>query len=439
MRSNRLVEASLAAALKPREWKIKMARTSADAKPQRSVLGAPQPDAPAQSGYVIGVDASNLLRGGGRNHLIELLRAAEPEAYGVRQIVVWAGQAVLAALPDRPWLCPVASPALDGGRLRRAIWQRFSLNRAAQDAGCDLLLAPGGVAASASIPTVVMCQNLLPFEWRELARYGCSPMTLRLLLLRVVQARSFRRATGVVFLTEHARRQIAQTVGALRGNSAVIPHGVAMRFSQRPRPQESIHAFSAERPYRVLYVSIVDQYKHPWNLVEAVAQVREQEGWSIALELIGPAYGPALRRLRSCLRRFDEEGNWTQYHGAISHDILHDRYRQADLAVFASSCENLPLILLESMASGLPVVSSDRGPMPEVLQCAGRYFDPEQPKSIAEALRNVIAAPDVRARMAAESHARAQGYTWKACAAATLQFLVQTVDSSVPRTTRAGT
>ena len=61
----------------------------------------------------------------------------------------------------------------------------------------------------------------------------------------------------------------------------------------------------------------------------------------------------------------------------IPYHELHSEYKDADLGVFASSCENLPIILIEKMASGLPIACSNKGPMPEVLGSAGVYFDPE--------------------------------------------------------------
>ena len=45
-----------------------------------------------------------------------------------------------------------------------------------EEAGCDLLFAPGGSAPHPFAPTVTMSQNMLPFELRELLRYGASPM-----------------------------------------------------------------------------------------------------------------------------------------------------------------------------------------------------------------------------------------------------------------------
>lgn len=377
-------------------------------------------------GLVIGIDATNLRRGGGRTHLVELLRAADPQVHGVQKVVVWSGRETLAALDDRAWLEKVNPPELDGSLFRRTLWQRFSLSRAARVAGCDLLFVPGGSYAADFYPVVTMCQNMLPFEWQELRRYGWSIVTLKLLLLRFTQSRAFRGADGVIFLTRYAQQQVLKVLGPSKGNGVIIPHGLSSRFSMGPRPQKPIEAYSTDNPYRVIYISIVDQYKHQWHLVEAVAQLRRQTQWPLALDLVGPAYPPALKRLNSCLRRFDPENTWVSYRGAVPYADLHRIYAQADMGVFASSCENMPNILLETMASGLPVACSNRGPMPEILQNAGVYFEPEDPEEIVRALKQLIASPALRTQMANGSYAATKVYTWGRCAANTFEFLAET-------------
>jgi len=56
----------------------------------------------------------------------------------------------------------------------------------------------------------------------------------------------------------------------------------------------------------------------------------------------------------------DPEVRWVHYRGAVSYDALHQIYAEADIGNFASSCENLPIILLVTMAAGLPVVCSNQ-------------------------------------------------------------------------------
>ncbi len=378
-----------------------------------------------KSRLTLGIDATNLRQGGGRTHIIELLRVAQPEQYDIERIVVWGSKATLNLLEDRAWLIKVNPPALEAGLWRRSLWQRFDLAKAARIERCDVLFVPGGSYAGNFHPVVTMSRNMLPFEWSELRRYGLSSMSLKLLLLRFIQGKSFSHSEGVIFLTQYAQREVEKVTGVLKGVVTVISHGMNIRFSQPPREQPPIAAYDSERPYRILYVSIIDQYKHQWQVVEAVARLRKQTGWPIQLDLVGPAYTPAMRLLNAAIAQWDPNCDWVKYHGAIPYDQLHTKYQEADLGLFASSCENMPNILIETMAAGLPIACSNRGPNPEVLGEGGVYFDPESPKQIAEALEQLILDPELRRQKAEFGFEQVQQYSWKRCADETFGFLAK--------------
>lgn len=382
-----------------------------------------------KKGIVVGIDATNIRGGGGVTHLVELLRALEPTSIGIERVVLWGGTSTLRALDDRPWLTKRNPSAQNKGLIRRSLWQRYRLSQAARDESCDVLFVPGGSYAGNVHPVVTMSQNLLPFEIHELSRYGLSLVTFKLLLLRMTQSRSFRQTDGVIFLTRYARDVVLSVTGELRGKTSIIPHGLNARFTSAPKLQRAVADYDETRPYRVLYVSIIDQYKHQWNVVEAVAVLRKQ-GIPVVLDLVGPAYPPALKRLNETILREDPYHRWVKYHGAIQFSELHHQYAQADLGLFASSCENMPNILLEFMAAGLPIACSRKSPMPEMLGDAGLYFDPERPDEISAALRQLIDSPELRQSLAQASYQRAQHYSWSRCASDTFGFLVEMVPRS---------
>ena len=98
--------------------------------------------------------------------------------------------------------------------------------------------------------------------------------------------------------------------------------------------------------------------------------------------------------------------------GFVQHDELPALLASADLFVFASSCENMPNTLVEAMAAGLPIACSDRGPMPEILQEAGVYFDPEDVPSIADAVARIVSDAELRTRIAQRARRLSEQYSW---------------------------
>jgi glycosyltransferase involved in cell wall biosynthesis len=281
---------------------------------------------------------------------------------------------------------------------------------------------PGGSFFCSFEPIVTMSRNMLPFEWAEAKRYGVSFTTLRIIVLRWLQSKSFRRANGVIFLTNYAQNIVTKVTGELSGKKSIIPHGLNNRFLIKPKEQFEIIKYSNKNPYKLLYVSIIDQYKHQTNVVEAVSILRKK-GYPVVLNLVGSSYPPALKRLLKKIKKLDKKNEFIRYYGSIPYKDLHKVYKESNLGIFASSCENMPNILIETMASGLPIVCSNKGPMPEVLGKDGLYFNPEEPYEIMSAIETLINNPELRYEKAIASFNSVQKYSWSICSKSTFDFL----------------
>src|SRR5690606_11444139 len=123
----------------------------------------------------------------------------------------------------------------------------------------------------------------------------------------------------------------------------------------------------------LIYVSIVTVYKHQWNIAQTVIKLRNQ-GYPIELELIGDSTPESLMKLEVVMQQ--DTHNVIKYKGPVPYDELEKVYKNADGFIFGSSCENQPIILLEAMSAGLPILCSNMGPMPEVLGENQFYFNP---------------------------------------------------------------
>lgn len=374
---------------------------------------------------VIGIDASNLRQGGGLTHLLELISELDPAKHNFKKIIIWSHLNTLKSLKDASWIIKKSPMELNRSVISSFYWQRYKLTESAKESKCDILLVPGGSFSTKFKPIVTMSRNMLPFEWVEAKRYGFALITIRLIILKWLQSKSFRSANGVIFLTNYAKKQVTKVTGELSGKTTIIPHGLNRRFLIKPRRQFPISEYSNERPYQLLYVSIIDQYKHQCHVVDAVTRLKKK-GYPIILNLVGPAYPKSLKRL---LQKIDnmQSNKHVKYHGPIQYQDLHDIYKESDLGIFASSCENMPNILIEKMAAGLPIACSDLGPMPEILGNAGLYFNPESSDEIFEALEELIVNPDLREEKAQESYRSAMQYSWTDCTIETIKFLEDVV------------
>src|SRR5260370_37355136 len=97
------------------------------------------------------------------------------------------------------------------------------------------------------------------------------------------------------------------------------------------------------------------------------------------LDLYGGARPSTLPRLTEALSRVDALGGFIRYWGAVDYKEIHKCYEAAEICVFASSCEKMTTILIESWAAARPSAGSGRGIFPQVLGASGVYFEPQSP------------------------------------------------------------
>jgi glycosyltransferase involved in cell wall biosynthesis len=372
---------------------------------------------------IIGIDASNIVLGGGLSHLIELMSAACPDRDRFNKIYIFACRDTLDKLPERPWLKKISTPALEGGILKRTLWQIISLKKQLKIFRCDVLFVPGTIFFTSFKPVISMSQNVLPFEWRELFRYGFSLTTVRLILLRLIHSKSLSNADGTIFLTRSARQSVLRVIKNLTGSSKVIFHGINKRFFFIKKKISKYRFFTIQSPIRIIYVSIIDHYKHQWQVVKAVAIARKISGIDFRLSLVGPANQSALKKLNTTINKEDPKRKWVNYKGTISYKKIHSLYKNSHIGIWASTCETFGLILLEMMAAGLPILSSDKKPMKEILGNAGLYFNSEDPHSISKVLLKLINSNKKIISLSALAKKKAIFYTWERCAERTFNFI----------------
>ena len=373
---------------------------------------------------VVGIDASRNRSGGAKAHLVGILGDSDPTAHGIDRVHLWSYRSLLDAVPDRPWLVKHNPAALERSLLSQLWWQYRALPREARAAGCGVLLNTDAGTVCPFRPAVTMSRDMLSYEPGERQRYGFSRARLRLEALRHIQARSLRAATGAVFLTRHAAEVITAFTGPLP-NVAIIPHGIGAEFRRSPVVGQG--SGGRGEPIHCLYVSNAAMYKHQWHVVRAFGMLRER-GHRITLTLAGGGSGPAQRRLDTEIARTDPTGALVRTVGAVEPGGIPALLATTDVFVFASSCENMPNTLLEAMASGLPIASSNRGPMPEVLGNAGEFFNPEDPSSIADAVERILRDPEHRKTLACRAHALSMNYSWTRCGNETWIFLRDTAE-----------
>lgn len=101
--------------------------------------------------------------------------------------------------------------------------------------------------------------------------------------------------------------------------------------------------------------------------------------------------------------------------GRVDNECMPELYRSADVMINASLADNMPVSILEALASGVPIVSTDVGGVPFLVE-NGRtalLVPPGDPQAMAQALIQVLTTPDLARRLSEAGLASVQQYTWQ--------------------------
>jgi glycosyltransferase involved in cell wall biosynthesis len=228
-------------------------------------------------------------------------------------------------------------------------------------------------------------------------------------------------ADVVVINSESLRREVETYLEVDPAKLRLIPEAVDHEVFRPGDADEAAELLrrerGIERPF-VLFVSSLWAYKNCDGLLRAFALARTELP-DHRLVIVGSAadaeYAEGLRRLASELG-IAEDVVWV---GGVPHHDTLPFYRAADAFVYPSHNETFGLPILEAMACGCPVVTSDRSAMPETAGGAALLADPEDPQSIAAAI--VAACREKGPALRELGPQRAAQFTWSATAKATLE------------------
>jgi glycosyltransferase involved in cell wall biosynthesis len=232
-----------------------------------------------------------------------------------------------------------------------------------------------------------------------------------------------RVADAIIINSESLRAEVDQYLDVDPAKLHLIPEAVDHHLF-RPGDADEARVRLAERygvhgPF-VLFVSSLFPYKNCEGLLRAFARADLPDHRVV---VVGPgrnaAYVAELRRLADRLRIADRV-TWV---GGVALDETVHFYRAASVFAYPSHNETFGLPILEAMATGCPVVTSDRSAMPETAGGAALLADPDDPDSIASALEDACGpeAPLLRKL----GLARAQDFTWAVTAERTLEVYRQ--------------
>jgi glycosyltransferase involved in cell wall biosynthesis len=240
------------------------------------------------------------------------------------------------------------------------------------------------------------------------------------------------RADRIVTISECSKRDLMDHYGLPAEKIVIVPPAVDHRLFHATHHPESVRdakaRFGIDRKY-VLSVGTLEPRKNLVRLVESFALLTAQAD-DCLLVVVGEKgwqYDEIFRTVRALGLE-----DTVRFLGFVPEAELPLLYGGAELFVYPSLYEGFGVPILEAMASGCPVVCSNRSSMPEVVGDAGLMVDPEDPEAIAQAMRQVLSDSTLAKTLRGRGLERAQHFRWD-CSARMLLTVYEGVRRSARR------
>jgi len=247
-------------------------------------------------------------------------------------------------------------------------------------------------------------------------------------LNRLIEKRVVEASDRVVVGSEFGKRQLASELGVRTDHVSVVYYGVDPAFVPRPPRADLLDRYGLRGHPVVLFFGGLKPRKNLFVLLDVWAPVAARLPEA---RLVIAGGGPLRAGLERRARRLGLEGR-VVFTGYVPESEKAAHFNLAEVFLFPSAMEGFGFTVAEAMSSGVPVVASDRGSIPELVADGESGFacDPATPDRFVERLVLLLGDPALREKLGAVGRERADRlFRWEPCVAATLRVYEDTLEA----------
>ncbi len=308
-----------------------------------------------------------------------------------------------------------AAQLADRSDVRRLL---FALPVAARRSAADVVHVTYNAPFQLTGATVVTVHDVI---YRRYPAYFSPRVRL---LLNTLLPLSMRRADLVITDSEASRHEIAHYYPAVAEKVRVVPIA-AGPVASTPPDVAAAESLTGGRPF-VLAVGTLQPRKNIARLVEAYIRLRQAGVTDARLVVVGQAAWQS-----SPIQRMAAESPFAGdiiFPGYLDDATVAALYRRCTAFVYPSLYEGFGLPVLEAMACGAPVITSNLSSLPEVAGDAALLVDPHSVEAIGTALAQLIERPELRAELRRRGAQRAAQFSWERTARGVLEVYHEAVE-----------
>ena len=229
---------------------------------------------------------------------------------------------------------------------------------------------------------------------------------------------SVRHAKKIIAVSEYTKKDLLQTYNLDPTKIEVVWSGVDL---DRFKPDDKIK----KKPY-ILYIGRLEEKKNIINMIRAYAFLRKEAQTTHQLVLAGsPGFGyeNILREIESLPKEIQKD---IIQPGYISESDYIKKLREADIFLFCTNFEGFGFPIIEAMAVGTPVITSNVTSMPEIAGNAALLVNPKNPVQIGAALSKLIHSDSLKKSLILKGRVRSRIFSWDRAGQKTLEIIKST-------------
>lgn len=305
-----------------------------------------------------------------------------------------------------------------------ADWEQVKLPRVLKKFGIDLLHCTSNTGpVFPGVPMVLTLHDIIYLE--NLNFRGSNYQNFGNLYRRLVVPKTVHRSELIITVSEFEKKLIRERLEIPEEKVKVVYNGVHQRFFTTHSEMELMAARTKYGlPSRFfLFLGNQAPKKNTLNVIKAFARYCEVE--ENALPLVVLDYDPG--QMNEMLKRNGIEYCLDKmcFPGYINHEDMPSIYQCAEVFLYPSLRESFGMPILESMASGTVVITSNTSSMPEVGGNAAYYVDPFSVDDMLKGMLRVLADSSLRERLISAGKERAAQFTWRNTAQQVLGYYNQ--------------
>lgn len=303
------------------------------------------------------------------------------------------------------------------------LWDQVAIRRAVADYRIDVLFNPKfSIPLNPPCPTAWVCHGL---DWYVMPE--ASPWRHRLAHQFLVP-RYAKQANAILSVSQLTSKHVVQYLDVPRERIHTIYPGISPHFARSFDAAELAEVRERLQlpPRYVVYSGAVYPPKNFKRLVQAYARVGPRRNVSLVI-----AGGE--NRYLSEDEIYEPErlglNAWVKRLGWVDHESLPAVYAMADALLLPSTFESVGLPVLEAMAAGCPVLTSDRWGTRELAEGAASLVDPDSVDAIANGLDRILTDELYRLNLITAGRKRASQFRWDESA----RKVIEVLESIAPR------